>query len=65
MLLQFMQESRASIRNLETQVGQMAKQISDKNEAGPGGGTVNYPREQCQAIETRSGRMLTEYPMKK
>ncbi|XP_058766606.1 uncharacterized protein LOC131640210 [Vicia villosa] len=65
-LTQFMQASmanqrsnEAAIKNLETQVGQLAKQLSEQQ---PGSSfpasTQTNPREHCKAIVTRSGKEI-------
>jgi hypothetical protein len=65
-LQQFMQASmanqksnEAAIKNLENQVGQLAKQLSEQN-AGPSfsANTQPNPKEHCKAIVTRSGKEL-------
>ena len=66
-LMQFMQMSMsnqkntdASIKNLETQIGQLAKQLADQ----PGGtfsaNTQTNPKEHCKAITTRSGITISK-----
>ncbi|XP_047178261.1 trichohyalin-like, partial [Vigna umbellata] len=66
-LQQFMQVSisnhkstEASIRNLEIQVGQLAKNLEEKSEKKFVANTEVNPREECKAITTRSGRVLEE-----
>ncbi|XP_058732944.1 uncharacterized protein LOC131604530 [Vicia villosa] len=65
-LTQFMQASmanqrsnEAAIKNLENQVGQLAKQLSEQQ---PGtsfsANTQTNPKEHCKAIVTRSGRKV-------
>ncbi|KAI5447937.1 hypothetical protein KIW84_015399 [Lathyrus oleraceus] len=65
-LTQFMQMSMANqksndaaIKNLETQVGQLAKQLAEQ-QTGPSfsANTQTNPKEHCKAIMTRSGREL-------
>ena len=65
-LTQFMQMSMANqksndaaIKNLETQVGQLAKQLAEQ-QPGPSfsANTQTNPKEHCKAITTRSGREL-------
>ena len=62
-LTQFMQMSmanqrsnEAAIKNLENQVGQLAKQIA-KQQSGPSfsANTQPNPKEHCKAVVTRSG----------
>src|ERR1051325_4910168 len=67
-LAQFMQDSmanqkstEASIKNLETQMGQLAKQISDQSASTSFSPTTQAnPKEHCKAITTRSGRVVEE-----
>src|ERR1051325_7340822 len=67
-LAQFMQASmanqkstEASIKNLETQVGQLAKQISEQSASTSFSPTTQTnPKEHCKAITTRSGRVCDE-----
>src|ERR1044072_2775522 len=67
-LAQFMQASmanqkstEASIKNLETQMGQLAKQISDQSASTSFSQTTQAnPNEHCKAITTRSGRVCDE-----
>ncbi|XP_052734103.1 uncharacterized protein LOC128196651 [Vigna angularis] len=49
--------TEASIRNLETQVGQLAKQLSDQ-QAGHFSATQTNPKEHCKSITTRSGTIV-------
>nr|KYP41458.1 hypothetical protein KK1_037185 [Cajanus cajan] len=64
-LNQFMQVSmnnqknnEASIKNLEVQVGQLAKQLVDMSEGPFSANTKTNPKEYCQAITTRSGKVV-------
>src|ERR1051325_7151044 len=67
-LAQFMQASmanqkstEASIKNLETQLGQLAKQLSDQSASTSFSPTTQAnPKEHCKAITTRSGRVCDE-----
>ncbi|XP_062118887.1 uncharacterized protein LOC133832580 [Humulus lupulus] len=54
-LSQFMIETRSSIQSLETQVGQLAKLMADRNHGALPSSTVVNPKEQCQAVTLRSG----------
>ncbi|XP_062075222.1 uncharacterized protein LOC133779254 [Humulus lupulus] len=54
-LSQFMIETRSSIWSLETQVGQLAKLMADRNQGALPSSTVVNPKEQCQAVTLRSG----------
>ena len=65
-LTQFMQVSmanqksnEAAIKNLETQVGQLAKQLADQPSGSTFTGNTHVnPKGHCSAITTRSGRVL-------
>ncbi|XP_062080828.1 uncharacterized protein LOC133785625 [Humulus lupulus] len=58
---QFMTETRSSIRNLETQVGQLTNMLNNRPHGNfPSNIEVN-PKEQVQAITLRSGKQ-TEHP---
>src|ERR1044072_5753737 len=53
--------TEASIKNLETQMGQLAKQISDQSASTSFSPTTQAnPKEHCKAITTRSGRVCDE-----
>ncbi|XP_062086185.1 uncharacterized protein LOC133792298 [Humulus lupulus] len=54
-LSHFMTETRSSIRRLETQVGQLAKLMADRNQGALPSSTVVNRKEQCQAVTLRSG----------
>jgi len=47
-----------SIWNLETQVGQLAKQISEQQGSQFFANTQANPKEYCKAISTRSGKVV-------
>ncbi|XP_027338037.1 uncharacterized protein LOC113851968 [Abrus precatorius] len=63
-LLQFIQfmkvtqtnfkNQEVSMKKLETQIGQLAEQLSSRDEGRFSSNTVVSPKEQCQAITTRS-----------
>ncbi|XP_062099868.1 uncharacterized protein LOC133805723 [Humulus lupulus] len=53
-----MTETRASIRSLETQIGQLAQLFSSRQQGNLPSSTEVNPKEQCNAISLRSG---TEY----
>ena len=64
-LTQFMQASmtnqkntEASIKNLEVQVGQLAKQLSKQPSGSFSANTQVNPKEQCKAITTRRGTVV-------
>ncbi|XP_014503073.1 uncharacterized protein LOC106763389 [Vigna radiata var. radiata] len=66
-LQQFMQvfisnhkSTRASIRNLEIQMGQLAKKLEEKSDKDFGANTEANPKEECTIITTRSGKVLVE-----
>jgi len=52
--------TEASIRNLETQVGQLAKQLADQQGSQFSANTQTNPKEHCKAITTRSGKVVGE-----
>ena len=53
--------TEASIKNLETQMGQLAKQIFDQSASPSFSATTQpNPREHCKEIMTRSGRVVDE-----
>ncbi|XP_062089283.1 uncharacterized protein LOC133795844 [Humulus lupulus] len=54
-LNQFMTETRASIRSLETQIGQLAALMTNRAQGNFPSTTEVNPKEQCQAITLRSG----------
>ncbi|XP_062118089.1 uncharacterized protein LOC133831706 [Humulus lupulus] len=63
-LNQFMTEKRASIRNSETQIGQLANLMTNCAQGNIPSTTEVNPKEQCNAISLRSGKELEE-PSKK
>ncbi|KAK7395179.1 hypothetical protein VNO78_15726 [Psophocarpus tetragonolobus] len=50
--------TEASIINLETQVGQLAKQLSDQQAGHFLANTQTNPKEHCKSITTRSGKIV-------
>ncbi|XP_072075050.1 uncharacterized protein [Arachis hypogaea] len=54
---QVIQETRASIRNLEVLVGQLSKKILEKSTSTFQEDTVVNPGEDCKAIQLRSGKV--------
>ena len=48
----------STLKNLEVQVGQLAKQIVDKSFNSFGANTENNPKEECKAMMTRSKRFV-------
>ncbi|XP_047179301.1 uncharacterized protein LOC124846130, partial [Vigna umbellata] len=66
-LQQFMQvfvytqkSTKSAIRNLEIQVGQLAKKLEDMFDRSFGANIAVNPKEECNVIMTRSGKMLDE-----
>ena len=60
-IIQFQQETNASIRNLEAQMGQMASTISQLQSRDSGklpSQTIVNPRENANAITLKSGKQL-------
>jgi len=50
--------TEASIRNLETQVGQLAKQLADNQGSKFLANTQTNPKEHCMSITTRNGKVI-------
>uniref|UniRef100_A0A151UCZ5 RNA-directed DNA polymerase n=1 Tax=Cajanus cajan TaxID=3821 RepID=A0A151UCZ5_CAJCA len=50
--------TEASIKNLEVQVGQLAKQLADMSGGPFSANTKTNPKEHCQSITTRSGKVV-------
>ena len=48
----------ASIKNLEVQVGQLEKQLSEHGSGSFLANTQVNPKEQCKAITTRKGNVV-------
>ncbi|XP_022883436.1 uncharacterized protein LOC111400242 [Olea europaea var. sylvestris] len=64
--IQFQQETKTSIKNLETQMGQLAKKMGKLEVQGSGklhSQAIN-PRENASAMTLRSGKILEEAPKK-
>ncbi|KAL2486504.1 Uncharacterized protein Adt_31260 [Abeliophyllum distichum] len=59
------QNQQASIRKIETQIGQLALQLSDRKPGTLPNTTKTNPREQVNAITTRSGVQLPEIYVKR
>ncbi|XP_062113659.1 uncharacterized protein LOC133824707 [Humulus lupulus] len=57
---QFMTENRASTRNLDSQIGQLASMLDNWPQGTLPSNTVVNPKEQCNAISLRSGNELEE-----
>src|ERR1044072_7079760 len=58
-------ETRQSIKNFENQVGQLAKQLSERPPGMFPSDTIVNPKENCSAITLRSGNTLLEPEEKK
>jgi len=54
-LLSNQKNTEASIRNLETQVGKLAKQLLNPQKGQFLANTQTNPKEQCKLVTTRSG----------
>jgi len=52
--------TKASLRNLDIQIGQLANKLEEKPKKNFGINTEVNPKEQCKAIVTRSGKVLME-----
>ncbi|XP_062119123.1 uncharacterized protein LOC133832837 [Humulus lupulus] len=57
---QFMTETRSSIRNLETQVGQLANMLNNRPQGNLPSNTEVNPKEQVQAITLRSDKQIEQ-----
>jgi len=64
-LTQFMQvtmsnhkSTESALKNLEVQVGQLAKQIADKSSSSFVANTKKNPKDECKAVMTRSKRFV-------
>ncbi|XP_020205130.1 uncharacterized protein LOC109790395 [Cajanus cajan] len=58
--LQNQKNTDASIKNLEVQVGQLAKQLADQQSGSFSANTQKNPKEHCKAVSTRSGKKFGE-----
>jgi hypothetical protein len=54
----------ASIKNLETQMGQLSKQLSEKQQGKFPSDAIVNPKEQCHAIILSSGNDASHPPQK-
>ena len=53
-------DNEAFRKMLETQIGQMAKQLAEQSKGGFSGNTIENPKnETCNVIELRSRKVLT------
>ncbi|XP_022856211.1 uncharacterized protein LOC111377359 [Olea europaea var. sylvestris] len=59
------QNQQASIKKLETQIGQIAQQLAERSQGTLSSNTMVNPKEQVQAITTRSGVQLPEIHVKR
>ena len=50
--------TESALKNREVQIGQLAKQITDKSSNNFGANTENNPKEECKAVMTRSKRFV-------
>ena len=50
--------TESALKNLEVQVGQLAKQIADKSSNSFVANTKQNPKEECNAVMTRSKRFM-------
>ena len=64
-LAQFMQvtmskhkSTESTLKNLEIQVGQLAKQLAEKSSNSFGENTEKNPKEDCKAFVTRSRKLV-------
>ncbi|XP_060959491.1 uncharacterized protein LOC133030733 [Cannabis sativa] len=56
LLLQFMTETRSSIKDLQTQMGQLATQVATRPQGNLPSTTEINPKENCNSITLRSGK---------
>ncbi|XP_060962021.1 uncharacterized protein LOC115722590 [Cannabis sativa] len=56
LILQFMTETRSSIKDLQTQMGQIESQIATRPQGNLPSTTEVNPKENCKAITLRSGK---------
>jgi len=50
--------TKSTLKNLEVQVGQLAKQIVDKSSNSFVANTEKNPKEECKAVMTKSKRFM-------
>ena len=50
--------TESTLKNLEIQVGQLAKQLAEKSSSNFGANTEKNPKEECKAIMTRSRKLV-------
>ena len=51
--------TESALKNLEIQVGQLAKQLAEKSSRSFGAYTEKNPKEECKVVMTRSRRLVT------
>ena len=57
----FQKNIEASIQNLETQVGQISKQLAELTTTPFSANTTTNPKEQCKSIVTSSGMEISKF----
>jgi len=50
--------TESALKNLEIQVGQVAKQLAEKSSNNFGANTKKNPKEECKAVMTRSKKLM-------
>ena len=55
-----LRNQQPSLQNLENQIGQLAKMISERQQGGLPSNTESNPREHVKAITLRSGKQLAD-----
>ena len=50
--------TESALKNLEIQVGQLAKQLAKKSSNNFGANTEKNPKEECKAVMTRSRKLM-------
>ena len=50
--------TESALKNLEIQVGQLAKQLAEKSSSSFGENTEKNPKEECKAVMTRSRKLM-------
>ena len=55
----------STIKNLEVQVGQLAKQLAEKSSSTFGANTEQNPKEECKVVMTRGRKVTMEEEKKK
>ena len=57
--------TESAIKNLEVQVGQLAKQLAEKSSSTFGANIEQNPKEECKAVMTRGRKVTMEEEKKK